>query len=69
MPASSAGLPRQLLLLVLSFLAAAINRTNEANKAGGTPHKAVYITYMSMGPSQVQSLLPFQQFQAYLALV
>jgi hypothetical protein len=42
-PATSASLPRRLLLLLL-FLAAAINSTNEANKAGSTRHQAVYIT-------------------------
>jgi hypothetical protein len=34
-PATSAGLPR---LLFSSFFDAAINSTNEANKAGGTRH-------------------------------
>ncbi len=36
-PAISTGLPRQLLLF-LFFFAAAINSTNEANKAGSTCH-------------------------------
>ncbi len=36
-PATSTGLPRWLLLL-FSFFAAAINSTNEANKAGSMRH-------------------------------
>ncbi len=40
MPATSAGLPRK-----ASFFDAAINSTNETNKAGGTRHLSVYITF------------------------
>ncbi len=39
--------------VLIGFFAAAVNRTNEANKAGGTRHQAAYITQMSMFyPSQ-----------------
>ncbi len=32
-----------------AFFASAINNTNETNKAGGTRHKSVYLSLMSMG--------------------
>jgi hypothetical protein len=37
-PATSVGLPRLSFFFFFSFFAAAINSTNEANKAGGTCH-------------------------------
>ncbi len=43
-PVTRAGLPRvSFFFSFLFFVAAAINSTNEANKAGSTCHKAVYI--------------------------
>ncbi len=53
MPATSTGFKRLLFILFV----AAVNSTNEANKADGMCRKAVYITLMSL--DKIPSLLNY----------